>query len=295
MNDVLVTLEQRLPTLSKAERRVAERVLARPALVAESTITLLAESCDTSPATVARMCRAAGFAGYKEFRIAVATAHSREQTTREFFRVDDAEISVDDSLADLVAKVAYQESRAIEETARGIDLDSLAEVARAIVAAPRIDIFGAGSSGLTAQDLQLKLHRIGIPGFCWSDAHLALTSAALLAPGSIAICISHTGATLEANQLLELARSRGAITVAITNHPNSPLASKADLVLTTSARESSFRTGAMSSRLAQMAIVDFLIVLLVQRDFAGTSGHLRLTHDAVKEHRIGDPQPPHNR
>jgi DNA-binding MurR/RpiR family transcriptional regulator len=288
VNDVLVALEQRLPTLSKAERRVAESVLARPALVAESTITNLAELCETSPASVARMCRAAGFAGYKEFRIAVAAAHSREQTTREFFRVDDAEISVDDSLADLVSKVAYQETRAIEETARGIDLDALDHVARAIAVAPRIDIFGAGSSGLTAQDLQLKLHRIGIPGFCWSDAHLALTSAALSTPGSIAIGISHTGSTLEANQLLELARSRGAITVAITNHPNSPLASKADHVLTTSARESGFRTGAMSSRLAQMAIIDFLVVLLVQRDFTGATTHLRRTYDAVQGHRIGD-------
>ncbi|GAA1221221.1 MurR/RpiR family transcriptional regulator [Rhodoglobus aureus] len=294
MNDALVTLEQRLPSLSKAERRVAESVLARPALVAESTITHLAELCETSPASVARMCRAAGFAGYKEFRIAVAAAHSREQTTREFFRVDDAEISLNDSIADLVSKVAYQETRAIEETARGINLDALDQVACAIAAAPRIDIFGAGSSGLTAQDLQLKLHRIGIPGFCWSDAHLALTSAALSTPGSVAIGISHTGATLEANQLVELARSRGATTVAITNHPNSPLAAKADHVLTTSARESGFRTGAMSSRLAQMAIVDFLIVLLVQRDFSGTSRHLRRTYDAIQGHRIGDTPASHH-
>ncbi|HEY6801541.1 MAG TPA: MurR/RpiR family transcriptional regulator [Agromyces sp.] len=288
MTDVLVNLRQRIPGLRKAERRVAEAVLEHPALVVESTITQLAAACDTSPASVARMCRAAGFAGYKEFRIAFAAADSREQATRELFKVADAEISPDDSIADLVAKVAYQEARAIEDTARGIDVTALDAVASAVRAAPRIDIFGAGSSGLTAQDLQLKLHRIGIPGFCWSDTHLALTSAAITTPGSVAIGISHTGATLETNQLISLARSRGAITVAITNYPDSPLGASADHVLTTSAREAGFRTGAMSSRLAQMAIIDFLVVRLVQQDFGDASELLRSTYAAVQDHRIGD-------
>lgn len=287
MTDVLVNLRQRIPGLRKAERRVAEAVLEHPALVVESTITQLAAACDTSPASVARMCRAAGFAGYKEFRIAIAAADSREQAARELFKVADAEISPDDSIADLVAKVAYQEARAIEDTARDIDVTALDAVVAAVRAAPRIDIFGAGSSGLTAQDLQLKLHRIGIPGFCWSDAHLALTSVAITTPGSVAIGISHTGATLETNQLISLARSRGAVTVAITNYPDSPLGAAADHVLTTSAREAGFRTGAMSSRLAQMAIVDFLVVRLVQQDFGDASELLRSTYAAVQDHRIG--------
>lgn len=287
MTDVFVTLRQRLPTLSKAERRVAEAVIEHPSLVVESTITQLAAACDTSPASVARMCRAAGFGGYKEFRIIVAAANSREQAARELFKVADAEISPTDSIADLVAKVAYQEARAIEETAREVDVTALDAVVSAIRSAPRIDIFGAGSSGLTAQDLQLKLHRIGIPGFCWSDAHLALTSAAITTPGSVAIGISHTGATLETNQLIELAHSRGAVTVAITNYPDSPLGIAADHVLTTSARESGFRTGAMSSRLAQMAIVDFLVVRLVQQDFAAASESLHSTYEAMQDHRIG--------
>jgi DNA-binding MurR/RpiR family transcriptional regulator len=287
MTDVFVALRQRIPTLSKAERRVAEAVIERPSLVVESTITQLAIACDTSAASVTRMCRAAGFAGYKEFRITVAAANSREEAARELFKVADAEISPTDSIADLVAKVAYQEARAIEETAREIDVDALDAVASAIRSAPRIDIFGAGSSGLTAQDLQLKLHRIGIPGFCWSDAHLALTSAAITTPGSLAIGISHTGATLETNQLIGLAHERGATTVAITNHPDSPLGTAADHVLTTTARESGFRTGAMSSRLAQMAIVDFLVVRLVQQDFVEASESLRSTYRAVQNHRIG--------
>ncbi|MGF2950374.1 MurR/RpiR family transcriptional regulator [Microbacterium alcoholitolerans] len=286
MTDVFVALRQRMPSLSRSELRTAEFVIEHPSIVVESTITRLAELAQTSPASVARLCRNVGFSGYKEFRIAIAAANSREEAARELFRVDDAEIDADDSALDLVTKVAYQEARAIEETARGLDLDALDAVVAAVREAPRIDVFGAGASGLTAQDLQLKLHRVGIPCFCWADAHLALTSFALTDPGSVAIGISHSGQTLETNQMLDLARGLGATTVAITNFPDSPLASVADQLLVTSVRESRYRTGAMSSRLAQMAIIDFLVVRLLQGRIDRVGDLLRRTYDAVQAHRL---------
>lgn len=286
MTDVFVSLRQRMPSLSKAERRIADVVLERPSIVVESSITRLADLAETSPASVARFCRAVGFDGYKDFRMAIAAADSREQAARELFRVDDAEIEASDSILDVVTKVAYQEARAIEETARGLDLEALDHVVDAIRGASRLDVFGAGSSGLTAQDLQLKLHRIGVPTFCWSDAHLALTSFALTGPGGVAIAVTHTGQTLEANQVLAVARERGATTVAITNHPDSPIADVADHLLVTSARESRYRTGAMSSRLAQMAIVDFVVVRLLQREMDRAGDLLRRTYEAVQGHRL---------
>ncbi|MCR2825546.1 MurR/RpiR family transcriptional regulator [Microbacterium sp. zg.Y909] len=286
MTDVFVSLRQHMPSLSKAERRIADVVLDQPSVVVESSITRLAELADTSPASVARFCRAVGFGGYKDFRIAIAAAHSREQAARELFRVDDADIDATDSALDVVTKVAYEEARAIEETARSLDLEALDAVVAAIRGAHRIDAFGAGSSGLTAQDLQLKLHRIGVPTFCWSDAHLALTSFALTGPGGVAVAISHSGQTLEANQVLALARERGATTVAITNYPDSPIADVADHLLVTSARESRYRTGAMSSRLAQMAIVDFVVVRLLQGEIDRAGELLRRTYDAVQGHRL---------
>ncbi len=50
----------------------------------------------------------------------------------------------------------------------------------AIIAAPIVDIYGSASSGLAAQDLHQKLRRIGHQANAWTDAHLALTSAAVL-------------------------------------------------------------------------------------------------------------------
>lgn len=284
--DVFISLRQRLPSLRKTEKRIATFVLDNPSVVAGCTITELASLCETSQASVARFCQAVGYSGYKEFRLALVSSSSREEAAREHFRVADADIDPEDSAFDVVNKVAYQEVRAIEETARGLDLEALDAIVAAISAASRIDIIGAGSSGLTGQDLHQKLHRFGLTTYFWVDAHLALTSVALSSPTSVAIGISHSGLTVETYQALEIARAAGATTVAITNFPDSPLAELADHVLTTSARETPLRSGATASRIAQMALVDFLVVRLLQSQLDRAATSLRRTYEAVQPHRL---------
>ncbi len=283
--NVLLTLRQALPGLSAAGTRVAKAVIGNPALVIDLTITELAAICDTSPATVARFCQRLGLSGYREFRVAVAAATSREQAERDRFEVDDGEINPADRAEDVVAKIAYQEVLAIEQTAKSLDLVTLDRVVDAIAASGRIDIYGFGSSGLTAQDLQQKLYRIGLAATCFSDMHLALVSAALQKPGGVAIGVSHSGLTIETRNALAIARKAGATTVGITNFPESPLAEHCDFVLTTQARENRYRSGAMSSRIAQLALVDFLFVRVAQLMYDEMTESLRLTYEAVQARR----------
>ncbi len=284
--DVLMTLQQAMPTLRPAEQRIARAVLESPSVISGSTITKLAKYCETSSTTVARFVTALGFAGYPEFRMAVSAAVGREQAERARFSVQESDVDPNDSAEQVVSKIAYQEATAIEQTAKSLDLATLDAVVDAMDTADRIDLFGIASSGLAAQDLQQKLHRIGLVSHCWTDPHLALTSAALLTARSVSITFSHSGLTLETNHVLEVARATGARTVAITNFPDSPLAELADLTLTTAARETRFRSGAMSSRIAQLALVDFLFVRIAQRRFDRLGTNLELTYEAVQSHRL---------
>ena len=59
-----------------------------------------------------------------------------------------------------------------------------------------------------------------------------------------------------------LAKEAGATTICITNFGKSPLLAYADIVLHTMARETKFRTEAMTSRIAQLALIDALIACL---------------------------------
>jgi len=250
--------------------------------VSESSITRLARQCQTSETTVLRFCRAIDLAGYPELRIALARAAQWEETDKRAGAPLNGTINQGDSLSDLVAKITHADSRAIDETGAAVDLRTLAAAVDSVASARRIDIYGVGASALVAHDLHQKLHRIGLTSFSWADPHLALTSAALLTNKDVAIGISHTGSTVDVIDALRVARENGATTVAVTNFVKAPIAAQAELVLTTAARETTFRSGAMSSRIAQLALVDCLFAAVAQRSYAAAISDLETTYAAIQ-------------
>jgi DNA-binding MurR/RpiR family transcriptional regulator len=289
---LLVRIRAALPALRASERRVAEAVLADPAGVAVRSIGALARQCNTSGATVLRFCHAVGYGHYPDLRIALAREASREESREEVGigpgpRLT-GDIGQDDTLAEIVAKITYSDARAIEDTAATLDLAALGDAVDAVARAVRIDIYGIGASGFVAQDLHQKLHRIGLLSSVWPDPHAALTSAALLGPADVAVAISHTGTTIDTIEALRVARSRGATTIAITNFGDSPLTEHARHVLTTAARETTFRSGAMASRIAQLAVIDCLFVGVAQRSYERTMVALEATYAAIQGKRVAN-------
>ena len=283
---LIVHISGLLPSLSPAEQRVGRLVVADPADAARRTITDLATGAQTSEATVIRFCRSVGMEGYPQLRIRLAAEAARRIEPPDA-RVVGGDIPPGADMAQIIATISFNDARAVEETAEQLDPAICDQVVDAIVGAGRVDIYGAGASGFVASDFQQKLHRIGRPAFYWPDVHTALSSAALLGRGDVAVGISHTGTTADVVEILELARSRGAQTVALTNFPRSPITDVADHVLTTAARETTYRSGAMASRLAQLTVVDCLFVGVAARNRARTRRALEVTADAVQSHRLG--------
>ena len=279
---LLVRVRAVMPALAPAEQRVANAVLADPGGVAAMTISELAEVASTSETTVIRFCKQIGVPGYPQLRLQLAAQSAQEQVRPEV----GGEIEPGDSLADVVGKVAFADERAVRETAQQLDVEALGKVVAAVAKAPRVDLYGTAASAFVALDLQQKLHRIRRVAFAWSDVHVALTSAALLGEGDVAIGISHTGTTVEVVEALEEAAKHGATTVAITNFPRSPLARTADLVLTTAARETTYRSGAMSSRIAQLTVIDCLFIGVAQSVMPDARKALEETAIAVRGHRL---------
>ncbi|KXK58288.1 MULTISPECIES: MurR/RpiR family transcriptional regulator [Micromonospora] len=283
---LIVHISGLLPSLSPAEQRVARLVVADPADAARRTITDLATAAETSEATVIRFCRSVGMDGYPQLRIRLAAEAARRVEPPDA-RVVGGDIPPGADLAQIIATIAFNDARAVEETAEQLDPAVCEQVVETISAAGRIDVYGAGASGFVASDFQQKLHRIGRTAFYFPDVHTALTSAALLGRGDVAIGISHTGTTSDVIEVLEQARSRGATTVALTNFPRSPITEVADLVLTTAARETTYRSGATASRLAQLTVVDCLFVGVAARNRARAKRALEATAEAVRGHRVG--------
>jgi DNA-binding MurR/RpiR family transcriptional regulator len=280
----LVQIRSLLPGLARAEQRVARAVLSDPAAIARQSITEVAESASTSETTVTRFCKAIGVGGYPDLRIALAADAARTSQADE--RALGSDIGPDDDIAAVVAKVAYADAKAVEETAGQLDRAALQQLVEAVSAARRVDVYGVGASAFVALDLQQKLHRIGLTCFAWSDTHAALTSAALLREGDVAIGVSHTGTTREIVEVLRQAQGRGATTAALTNFARSPVTEIAEHVLTTAVRETAYRSGAMSSRIGQLTAIDCLFVGVAQRHLDRARDALDATSRAVSEHRV---------
>ena len=79
---MLGQINQSLARLSRAERKVADWVLAHPREVAGSTLAEVARAAATSEPSVIRFCRRMGLSGFREFTLrlteALRTVHEDE-------------------------------------------------------------------------------------------------------------------------------------------------------------------------------------------------------------------------
>ena len=140
---------------------------------------------------------------------------------------------------------------------------ALDRAATALLAARRIDIYGSGGAAVAAQELQYKLLRLGLRGLALTDAQMETLSAAMLTPADVAVGISHSGAAADVRQALAKAKERGAVTIAITNHPASPIAQLADIRLRTAAQEATPHGYPLGARVAQIGLIDGLYICLL--------------------------------
>jgi DNA-binding MurR/RpiR family transcriptional regulator len=282
--DIVVRLASMLPSLAPAERRVGKIIVDDPLRSAGLTITDLAHEAGTSETTVVRFCRNVGVGSYPTLRLAVATWAGRAAASGQPRLSPD--IDPDDGLGAVAAKIGQSVATAVQETADRLDLDALAAAVDAIASARRIDVYGVGASGFVALDLQQKLHRIGLSVWAWSDPHMAITSAANLTPDDVVVALSHSGTTVDTLDALAEARRRGARAVAVTNFVRSPVAEQADIVLSTVTNETTFRSGAMASRIAALIVVDCLFVAVAQRRYTATTEALMRTSEALATRRL---------
>ena len=280
-SDLLGEIRNSLDSFHASELLIAHAVIDDPASCAKMNISQIAAHCDTSVSSVVRFSKAIGYKGYPEFRMALVGEVSRLNTFDTTMRDLDGGITMEDGPADVIRKIAAADALAIATTAERLNPEIFTRVVDAWEKAPTIATFGLASSGYVAMDLALKLNRLGRASVAWRDAHTALTSISLLKKGDVLVAISHSGTTLDVVDVMNEFKARGVTVILITNGLRSPAASIANLVLFTSARETTFRSGATASRIAQLTVVDCLCVALAQRNWSGTKSALEESRAAV--------------
>lgn len=260
---VLLSIAGYYPSLNEAERRVADFVSQHPDEAKGMPVTRLAERSGVSQTTVVRFCRALGYEGYADFKLALIedlVPYNHNQALPDVH----SEVERDDSLSTLVEKVLSMDMHAIDNTLKVLDLGEFARAVKAIQNARVVEILGVGSSLPVAMDLYYRLLRSGAQSRISVDSHMQAINAGLLQAGDVALAVSHSGEARNTLDAIELAKEAGATTVCVTNFPRSTLARICDISLVTSAGKTRWVDEAITARIVQLAVFDALCVALAR-------------------------------
>jgi len=275
----LIRLRSMTHTLKPAERSIADFVTTDPGRVIQMSISELAQHASVGESTVIRFCRALGYEGYQEFKLRLA------QDLVEPVEYIHGNITFHDSIDDLMKKIFHTNLKAVEDTKKSLDGGMVEVAAKAIARARKIDLYGAGYSSFTALDGKLKLTRLGLTADCYGDAHLQMMAATSLRSGDVAIGISHSGSTKDVVDALAAARRSGAVCIAVTNFSPSPLTKPADIVLLTASPETPLGGEVLTSRIAQLCVIDVLSVAVAVALGESCLEFIRKSSEAVKSKR----------
>lgn len=266
--------------LAPTAGRIADFITQHASDVIHMSVTEVAEKAGASEGSVIGFCQAIGARGFQQIKISLA----RDLVQPVQFIHED--LTPSDNIASVVEKVFQSDLQALQDTQKALDIAALSRAVDAIRKASRVEVFGIGSAAPIAEDMNYRLLRIGILSRASVDSHVQAIVGSLADTSTAVITISHSGSTVETLTATRLAKEAGATTIAITNFGKSPLLAHTDIVLNTLARETQFRTEAMTSRIAQLAIVDALIACLALADYERATQTIAKTFDVLSTKRV---------
>ncbi len=241
-----------IPELSKSEAMVAEYISCNPGEVIKLSVSALADCCGVSEPTVIRACRNIGFSGYQALKIALI------QSLNAPIQCAGEEVTASDGMPNAIQKVFAAAVDAVNLTRDNLNAEDMESAAEALLKARRILIFGVGGSAAVASDVEHKFSRLGLDAAAYSDLNLQAIVSAYAKKEDVVFAISHSGSSKAVVDNAQIAKSNGATVISLSSMGKSPLTELADISLFTSANETRYRIVAISSRIAELTIIDAL-------------------------------------
>ena len=272
---ILARVRTLRPTLGPAVQRIADFIVQHPQDVVHMSVSEVAERTAASEGSVVGFCKLLGATGFQQLKIVLA------QEIVQPVQLIHEDLEPGDKAAKVMAKIFHSDVQTLLDTQATLEASAVEAAVRILRGARRIEIYGIGSAATIADDAHYRMLRIGLNVKAVVDSHVQAISASLTGPEVAVLTISHSGSTHETVTATRLAREAGARTIVITNFGKSPIQQFADVLLLTMARETHFRTEAMTSRLAQLAIIDVLIACLALSDYERSVRTLRKTSDVL--------------
>ncbi|WP_424696321.1 MurR/RpiR family transcriptional regulator [Granulicatella elegans] len=246
---ILEKIEKQYVNFTKKEKQIALYILQHPNEIKTSTIIDLAFKIGTSPALITHFCKKLDNMSFMDLKLGISSIREKESKVQS------------NLVADHISEFYYH---VIERTKRDLTVEIIDSVLEKIKKARRIYIFGVGSSGLSALELQQRLMRMGMNSTCVTDSHMMLINSSIITKEDLVIGISISGETIDIIKALRLAKNRGVSIIGLTAFSESELAKLSDIYLL--AYNSTFvdTERFVNSQFALMYVIDILSMKLLE-------------------------------
>ncbi len=253
----LARIRSQLPTFATSEQKVAQWALQHAQDIVHMSMAQVARECGVSDTTVLRFCRAAGFKGYTDMKLAIV----QDMASPTQLVHDD--ISSEDDAATIARKVFLSNIQALQDTLEVLDAEAIDQAVSLLSHARRILVIGVGTSSPIVHDFYNMFFRLGLNVRAQTDSYLQLMEAALVGPEDVVVGVSQSGSSTDPVLTLQEAAQNGAKVIVITGNAESPITKFADVTLLSVSRET--RPEAIAARIAQSTLVDALYVIISMR------------------------------
>lgn len=239
------------------EKKIGDYIVRNPKKVVDMTVGELAKECGVSEASVSRFCKRIELKGFHHLKISLA----RELVDAK----DDGEISGHISVDDMEGSLRGILSNKMEElrqTVAMIDREELKKILDVINNADTVLMAAVGNTVPVAMDGAYKLNQIGIRAMSTPIWETELGYSYNLTDKDVVVAISNSGESTGVIQILEAAKSRGAVAISITNNARSSVAELSTYHITTATREKLFLDGYCFSRVSATMVIEIIYLLL---------------------------------
>lgn len=244
-------------TFSKSELIIADFILKNTAKASEMTITELSIELGLAESTIFKFTKHLGYNGFRSFRNdLLAEVYDSKISVRN-------DINIDDGYLNIAKKVFDTTAKSLSDTFDVLNDGDLEKASKFINNCDKLYLFGIGGSSIVCFDAYHKFMRTTIDVRYIEDYHLQLMESALIEENDCAIVVSHSGITKEMITISEEVKNNSGKIILLTSYPGSYLENFSDVTLISMSDETKYRSESLSSRIAQLTIIDTLYTMAV--------------------------------
>ena len=259
MQNLLTLISEKLPSLSKGQRRLASVITDDGERAAYLTAAALGALAGVSESTVVRFATELGFDGYPHLQRAL------QETLRTRLTPNQRIAAMGHRMGDgnLVSSVMASDIDRIKYTMEHVDRDALDAAVTAILEAENIYLYGARSASMLSGFLGLNLGLVfdNVKNLQPTSASEVFEQLLPIGPRDVLFAISFPRYSQKLVKAVAYAHDRGARVIALTDAPTSPIAGRAHFLLTAQSDMAAFA----DSLVAPLSIINAVIAEITKR------------------------------